>query len=116
MAGCTHRGRQLQLGSLPVALLKELAGHQLCHLSDRNVTSCHFDLVVNSVGELQKSKTKDRRCTSKYCISGTFLGFCSTLRDMSHGFVTAPRSHAVIIMDLSGNMEIHVISDPKTLL
>lgn len=29
---------------------------------------------------------------------------------MSHGLVTAPRSHAVIIMDLSGNAKIHVIS------
>lgn len=49
--GCTHGGRQLQLGSLPVALLKELAGHQLCHLKNRNVSFSHFKLLVNSVGE-----------------------------------------------------------------
>ena len=30
--GCTHRGREFQLRSLSVALLEELAGHQLCHL------------------------------------------------------------------------------------
>lgn len=38
----THCGRQLQLGSLPVALLKELAGHQLGHLRNRNVSFSAF--------------------------------------------------------------------------
>lgn len=37
--GGTHRGRQLQLRSLPVALLEELAGHQLCHLKLQKRTS-----------------------------------------------------------------------------
>lgn len=32
LAPGTHRGCELQLRSLSVALLEELAGHQLCHL------------------------------------------------------------------------------------
>lgn len=31
-----------------------------------------------------------------------------TLRDMSQGLVTAPRSHAVIIMDLRGMGQIYI--------
>lgn len=35
MTQCTHRGRELQLWSLSVALLEELTGHQLCHLKNQ---------------------------------------------------------------------------------
>lgn len=83
----THRGRQLQLRSLPVALLEELAGHQLCHL------------------EPQK-KTRRNQSAARPATSSNISLF--TLRDMSQGLVTAPRSHAVIIMDLRGSAQIFV--------
>lgn len=35
-----------------------------------------------------------------YFICKEVCTVCLTLRDISHGLVTAPRSHAVIIMDL----------------